>query len=67
MATAPKPDKDTERKPCTLALVTIRYLEELAKKGTHGTSVPKVMTTLIEAGIRQAILDGFIKKFDDDV
>lgn len=56
----------TERKPCTLSLVTIRYLELLVKKGTHGTSVPKVMTTLIEQGVRQAIREGFIKQFDDD-
>jgi hypothetical protein len=44
-----------ERKYCTLAPITIRRLRILAKKGTHGTSVPKVMTALIEAGVRDAI------------
>jgi hypothetical protein len=61
-----KSESNTERKQCTLSLATIRYLEKLAKKGTHGTSVPKVMTSLIEEGIRQAIKDRFIKHEDDD-
>jgi hypothetical protein len=61
-----KPGSDTERKQCTLSLVTIRYLEALSKKGTHGTSVPKVMSTLIEQGIRRAILEKFIKQFEDE-
>jgi hypothetical protein len=61
-------DEDAEkptRKKCTLSLATLRYLEALAKKGTHGSSVPKVMTTLIEQGVRRAIREDFIKKFDD--
>ncbi len=61
-----KSDPGTERKPCTLALETIRYLEALSKKGTHGRGVSKVMTTLIEQGVRQAIREGFIKQFEDD-
>ncbi len=56
----------TERRPCTLAAETIRYLEALSKKGTHGRGVSKVMTTLIEQGVRRAIREGFIKQFDDD-
>ena len=47
----------TKRIPCTLSLATIRYLEALSKKGTHGKGVSKVMTTLIEEGVRRAILD----------
>ncbi len=53
---------DTERKACTLSVVTVRYLEALMKTGTHGTSVSKVMTTLIEQGVRQAIREGFIRQ-----
>ena len=59
-------EPNTDRKSCTLAMVTIRYLEALSKKGTHGTGVSKVMTTLIEQGIRQAIREGFIKQFEDE-
>ena len=53
-------DAGTERRSCTLAAVTIRRLERLAKLGTHGTSVPKVMSNLIEAGIREAIEKGYM-------
>jgi hypothetical protein len=62
MADEPK----TDRKACTLAVATIRYLERLSKKGTHGTSVPKVMTTLIEDGVRRAIESGYIKLEEDE-
>jgi hypothetical protein len=55
----------TERRSCTLAFLTIRRLERLAKLATHGTSVPKVMTNLIEAGIRTAINEGYIRLEDD--
>jgi hypothetical protein len=55
----------TDRKTCTLALATIRYLERLSTKGTHGSSVPKVMTQLIEEGVRQAIREGFIRQEED--
>jgi len=54
------------RKNCTLAAATVRYLEKLKRRGTHGSSVPKVMTHLIEEGVRQAIRDGFIKQDDDE-
>jgi hypothetical protein len=40
---------------------TIRYLEDLAGKGTHGSSAPAVGRKLIEDGIRTAIKEGFIK------
>jgi hypothetical protein len=52
---------DTDRRPITLANATWDYLEELSKRGTHGTSVPDVAKSLIEEGIRQAIKDGFLK------
>jgi hypothetical protein len=52
---------DTDRRPITLANTTWDYLEELYKRGTHGTSIPDVAKSLIEEGIRQAIKDGFLK------
>lgn len=45
-------------------MATIRYLEKLSKGGTHGSSVPAVMTSLIEEGIRLAIKENFITKED---
>jgi hypothetical protein len=44
-----------------LDVETVKYLEDLAGKGTHGPSVPKVGRRLIEDGIRTAIKEGFIK------
>jgi hypothetical protein len=52
---------DTDRRPITLAQKTWDYLEELSKRGTHGTSVPDVAKSLIEEGIRQALKDGFLR------
>ena len=51
---------DTERRPVTLAVATWKFLDQLSKQGTHGTSVPDVAKTLIEEGIRQAIKEGFL-------
>jgi hypothetical protein len=51
---------DTERRPVTLAVATWKFLDQLSKLGTHGTSVPDVAKTLIEEGIREAIKDGFL-------
>jgi hypothetical protein len=53
---------DTDRRPITLGNMTWEYLEELARQGTHGTSVTDVAKSLIEEGIRQAIKDGFLKQ-----
>jgi hypothetical protein len=50
-----------ERFQTTLDAQTMRYLEALAGKGTHGRSVPAVGRTLIEQGIRVAIKEGFIE------
>jgi hypothetical protein len=55
---------DTDRRQITLSLKTWDYLEELAKRGTHGTSVPDVAKALVEEGVRQAIKDGFLKLKD---
>ncbi|HEV7659935.1 MAG TPA: hypothetical protein VGO55_08830 [Allosphingosinicella sp.] len=52
---------ETVRKNVTLSAATIRYLEELAAKGTHGSDVVAVIRTMVEAGVREAIREGFIK------
>jgi hypothetical protein len=57
----PKDRSETERFQTVLAVETIRFLEQLAVKGTHGSSVPAVGRALIEEGIRNAIREGFIK------
>jgi hypothetical protein len=51
----------TERFQTTLDVETVKYLEALAGKGTHGSSVPAVGRTLIMDGIRAAIEKGYIK------
>lgn len=56
-----KEKKSTDRFQTMLDVETIRYLEDLAGKGTHGSSVPAVGRKLIEEGIRTAIKEGFIK------
>ncbi len=56
----PKERAETERFQTMLSAATIKYLEMLALKGTHGSSVPAVGRTLIEEGIRDAIKQGFI-------
>jgi hypothetical protein len=55
----------SQRFETLLSLGTHQYLNELAAKGTHGTSVPAVGRTLIEQGIRAAIRQGFIKVKDE--
>ncbi len=55
----------TTRKTLTLAVMTVRYLEDLAKLGTHGSDVTGVGRTLIEEGVRAAIRDGFIVSRDE--
>jgi hypothetical protein len=61
------PDEGTIRRPCTMPMQTYRYLEKLAKKGTHGSrKVSGVMTFLITQGIQDAIGKGIIKAEDSD-
>jgi hypothetical protein len=56
------PPDPTERKSCTLTAQTVRYLERLARAGTHGSSkVSGVMTFLINQGIQDAIGKGIIR------
>jgi hypothetical protein len=56
----------TVRKTCTIAALTLRRLERLARRGTHGTSAAAIMTNFIEAGIREAIKEGYIQLEDND-
>ena len=60
-------DEDEEpnmRRYCTLSVKTVERLKKLKKRGSHGTSVPKIMTTMIEAGVRQAHKDGYLSDED---
>ena len=56
----------TVRKTCTIAVATLRRLERLAKRASHGTSASGVMTNFIETGIREAIEKGYIRLEDDE-
>jgi hypothetical protein len=56
----------TKRIPCTLSLATVRYLEALSKKGTHGKGVSKVLTALIEQGVRDAIDRHYIQLIEEE-
>jgi hypothetical protein len=50
------------RKGVTVPDGMMFYLERLVKLGTHGDSVVDVMRSLIEEGVRNAILQGLIDK-----
>ncbi|MGH7048468.1 MAG: hypothetical protein ACREE2_18990 [Stellaceae bacterium] len=56
---------ETVKKSCTLAVLTLRRLERLARRATHGPTAAAVMTNFIEAGIRDAIEKGYIRLEDD--
>ncbi len=58
---------DSERFQAMLSVRTMNYLKALAKKGTHGSSVPAVGRALIESGVRQAIIDKFIAAEDGEI
>lgn len=66
MAEEDNDGEPNERRYCTLSPITVRRLGVLAKRGTHGTSVPKVMATMIEQGIREAIEKGYIALEDGE-
>ena len=66
--TTPEEEEEEEpnvRRYCTLSVKTINRLRLLKKRGTHGTSVPKIMTMMIEIGVRQIHKDGYLT--DDDM
>lgn len=57
-------DEPTDRRYCTLGMKTIERLKKLKKRGSHGTSVPKIMTAMIEAGVREAHKAGYLTDED---
>lgn len=57
----------TERFQSMLSARTIAYLKALAKKGTHGSNVSAVGRSLIEDGVRKAIIEGFIGAEDGEI
>jgi hypothetical protein len=64
-----EPEDEDEEEPnvrryCTLSVKTVDRLKKLKRKGTHGTSVPKIMTTMIEEGVRRAHKDGYLSDED---
>jgi hypothetical protein len=61
-----EPSDSGKQMKCTLSPMTIRYLESLSKRGMHGKGVSKVMRSLIEEGVRQAVRDKFIPQLHDD-
>lgn len=63
--TADDADEPAKRRYCTLAVKTLVRLEKLKKRGTHGTSVARIMTAMIEAGVRDAHKAGYLS--DDDM
>ncbi len=60
-----KGQSKTKRQSLTLSIKTLKYLDILATKGTHGDNVPNVAKTLIEQGIRRAIETGYLKLPED--
>jgi hypothetical protein len=57
----------TERFQTMLSVRTVVYMRALAKKGTHGSGLSAVGRSLIEQGIRQAIIDKFIGAEDGEI
>ena len=51
---------ETDRIPVTLTMASISYLEKLVQLGTHGSSVPGVIRSLVEEGIRSSIERGLL-------
>jgi hypothetical protein len=54
----------TARKTITFSVATLRYLEALARKGTHGSDVASVARALVEQGVRDAIEKGYLDRPD---
>ena len=57
-------EEPNKRRYCTLSLKTIERLQKLKKRGAHGTSIPKIMTSMIEAGVRDAHKTGYLTDED---
>jgi len=59
-----KGKSQTERLQLYVSLQSFAFLELLAAKGTHGTSISDVARTLIEEGIRTALEKGHLTEVD---
>jgi hypothetical protein len=46
---------DSPRKNVTFSEATLRYLDDIAKTGTHGADATAVIRSLVEQGIRDSI------------
>lgn len=57
-------EEPTKRRYCTLSETTLARLRLLQKKGWHGSSVPKIMTRMIEDGVRRARSEGYLSEDD---
>ena len=55
---------ETGRLQVVISLQSHAFLEVLARKGTHGSSVTDVARTLIEQGIRTALERGHLTNED---
>ena len=66
MADESEEKAETLKKSCTLAALTLRRLERLARRATHGATASAIMANFIEAGIRESIEKGYIRMEDDE-
>ena len=64
MAKRQEEDEDGARKYVTLDPLTLARLEKLAAGGWFGPTVPRVMRTLIENGIRDAREKRYLREDD---
>jgi hypothetical protein len=63
MATA-KGKTATEVQKVTFSSNTLKFLDALCSRGTHGAKVNDVIRTLVEEGIRKAIADRILSVED---
>ena len=54
----------TDRQKVTFSEATLRFLDVLCTKGTHGAGVNDVIRSLVEEGIRRAIADNILSADD---
>lgn len=57
---------DTTKKSVTITILTLKRLERLARRQTHGATAAAVMTNFIESGVRDAIERGYISLEDSE-
>lgn len=55
---------DTDVQKVTFSKSTLRFLETLSARGTHGAKMNDVIRTLVEEGIRRAIADRILSVED---